>query len=61
MLRDGGQKQLEILVGVQVVRLGCLDDAVDDSAGFGTFIRLDQDEVLPPDRKRPDGLLGQLF
>ena len=41
MFGDFGEKQLEIFVGIKLVRFGCFNEAVEYGTGFCTIIGFD--------------------
>lgn len=60
MLGQFGEKKFQILVGVETVGLGRLDDAVKHCAGFCATVGLHDDKVLSPDGEGTDRLLGMV-
>jgi hypothetical protein len=54
------KKKLEILVGVELICLGSLRETIQDSTGFCTVVRFNYDEIISPESKRSNGLLGNL-
>ena len=58
MFGDFGKKQLKILVGVMLVRLGCFNETVEYGIGFCAGVGFDQDEIFASDGEGTDSLLG---
>ena len=52
------KKELEILVSIKTVCLGCFRQTVNDGTGFGTFIGFGDYEIFPAYGKWPDRLFG---
>ena len=61
MLRYLRKEQLKVLVGIKLVCLGSLSQAVEYSAGLGSVGRFDKDKILSADGERADSLLRSLF
>lgn len=60
MLRDLFQKKLEVLVWPEIVRLGCLSNAVDHCTGLGSSDGVNSIPVFLPETKCPDTPLAGL-
>lgn len=58
MLGQFLEKILKVFVYLQIVCLGGLNEAIEDSAGLSAVWRIDVDPVLSSDRERTDGLLS---
>ena len=58
MLRNLSEKQIEVLKGIQSICFGCFNQAVQDSTGFGSIGRFDQNKIFPTKSKWTDCLLG---
>lgn len=54
------KQKFEVLVRVQVVGLGGLNETVENSTGLCTFRSIDDYEILPAESKRTDGLFRKL-
>ena len=50
------EKQFQILIGVNLIGLGCFYEAVKHGAGFCTIVGFHENEVLSADGKRTDSL-----
>ena len=60
MLRYLRKEQLKVLVGIKLVCLGSLSQAVEYGTCFSSVGRINKNKVLPSDGKRSDSLLGAL-
>ena len=58
VVRQFRKKELEVLVGVDLIGLRSLYEAIQDSAGFCPVIGLYDDEILPAKSEWSNGLLG---
>lgn len=56
MLGEFSKQKFQILVGVEIVGIGCFDNAVKHLTGLCTVVGFHDDEVLSPQSKRADCL-----
>ena len=58
VLRNLSEKQIKILKGIQSIYFGCFNQAVQDSTGFCSIGRFNQNKIFSTKSKWTDCLLG---